>query len=52
MTVIQNSSLTLETFLKEPEFCHRNDSLLVLEGINLTLTVEQVFDWLKMNLNR
>ncbi|CCQ66328.1 hypothetical protein CWATWH0402_3941 [Crocosphaera watsonii WH 0402] len=31
-------------------FCHRNDSLLILDGIDLTLTVEQVFDWLKMKL--
>ncbi|CCQ59192.1 MULTISPECIES: Uma2 family endonuclease [Crocosphaera] len=35
---------------KQPEFCHRNDSLLILDGIDLTLTVEQVFDWLKMKL--
>jgi Uma2 family endonuclease len=26
-----------------------NDSLPVLEGLELTLTVEQVFDWLKLN---
>ncbi|MDJ0510328.1 MAG: Uma2 family endonuclease [Crocosphaera sp.] len=35
---------------KQPEFCHRNDSLLVLDGINLHLTAEQVFNWLKMKL--
>lgn len=35
---------------KQPEFCHRNDNLLVLEGINISLTTEQVFDWLKMKL--
>ncbi len=35
---------------KQPEFCHRNDALLVLDGVDLNLTVEQVFDWLKMKL--
>lgn len=33
---------------QQPEFFHRSDRLIVLQGIELTLTVEQVFGWLKM----
>ncbi|MDJ0660883.1 MAG: Uma2 family endonuclease [Crocosphaera sp.] len=35
---------------KQPEFCHRNDTLFVLDSLDLNLTVEQVFNWLKMKL--
>ncbi|MEH2219023.1 MAG: Uma2 family endonuclease [Nostoc sp.] len=34
---------------QQPEFCHREDRLPVLDGIDLELTGEQVFGWLKMN---
>jgi Uma2 family endonuclease len=33
---------------RQPEICQGNDSLLLLEGIELELTAEQVFNWLKM----
>ncbi|MGD1904391.1 MAG: Uma2 family endonuclease [Leptolyngbyaceae cyanobacterium] len=33
---------------QQPEFCHQADSLLVLSDIDLSLTVQQVFDWLSM----
>ncbi|MEH2380779.1 MAG: Uma2 family endonuclease [Nostoc sp.] len=33
---------------QQPEFCHREDSLTVLDGVDLELTVEQIFGWLKM----
>ncbi|MEH1873884.1 hypothetical protein [Nostoc sp.] len=33
---------------QQPEFCHEGDSLPVLDGVNLKLTVEQVFGCLKM----
>ncbi|OLP17811.1 hypothetical protein BST81_12135 [Leptolyngbya sp. 'hensonii'] len=33
---------------QQPKFCHRSDVLTVLEGIDLNLTGEQVFAWLKM----
>lgn len=33
---------------KQPEFCHKGDKLIVLEAVELELTVEQVFGWLKM----
>jgi Uma2 family endonuclease len=34
---------------QQPEYCHDTDSLTVLDGLALTLTPEQVFNWLKMN---
>ena len=34
---------------QQPELHRGTDNLIVLEGIDLTLTVEQVFAWLKMN---
>ncbi|MBE9125848.1 MULTISPECIES: Uma2 family endonuclease [unclassified Coleofasciculus] len=34
---------------KQPELRQGNDDLMVLDGIELNLTVEQVFNWLKMN---
>jgi Uma2 family endonuclease len=34
---------------QEPELLKDQDILPVLDGIELALTVEQVFDWLKMN---
>ncbi len=33
---------------QQPELRYGKDDLIVLEGINLNLTVEQVFNWLKM----
>lgn len=33
---------------QQPELCYVRDNLTVLDGIELTLTVNQVFDWLKM----
>jgi len=33
---------------REPEVCRGSRQLMVLEGINLTLTAEQVFAWLKV----
>lgn len=33
---------------KQPEFFHQQDKLVVLEGIELDLTAERVFSWLKM----
>jgi Uma2 family endonuclease len=33
---------------QQPEFFQGQDILPVLNGIQLKLTVEQVFDWLKM----
>lgn len=33
---------------QQPELCYGSDNLTVLNGIELTLTVNQVFDWLKM----
>ena len=33
---------------QQPEFYHREDTLPVLDGVDLELTVEQVFGWLKM----
>jgi len=33
---------------QQPELRHGNDDLTVLDGVELTLTVSQVFDWLKM----
>ncbi len=33
---------------QQPEFCHREDRLIILDGVDLELTVEQVFSWLKM----
>lgn len=35
---------------QQPEFCHQNDPLLILDDVDLVLTVEQVFDWLKMDV--
>ena len=34
---------------QQPELRQGKDTLIVLDGIELNLTVEQVFDWLKMN---
>jgi Uma2 family endonuclease len=34
---------------QQPEHCHGADSLTILNGLDLTLTPEQVFNWLKMN---
>lgn len=33
---------------QQPEFCHKADRLAVLDGIDLELTVEELFGWLKM----
>lgn len=33
---------------QQPVFCHKNDKLIVIDGVDLELTVEQVFSWLKM----
>jgi len=33
---------------QQPEFFHRKERLMVLEGVELELTVEQVFGWLRM----
>lgn len=33
---------------QQPEFYHREDTLPVLDGVDLELTIEQVFSWLKM----
>ena len=33
---------------QEPELFYRKDQLPVLDEIDLVLTVEQVFNWLKM----
>ncbi|BAY79960.1 hypothetical protein NIES25_64480 (plasmid) [Nostoc linckia NIES-25] len=33
---------------QQPVFCHKNDKLTVIDGVDLELTVEQVFSWLKM----
>ncbi|MBD2243182.1 Uma2 family endonuclease [Nostoc sp. FACHB-888] len=33
---------------QQPEFCHKGDSLPVLDGVDLKLTVEEVFGWLRM----
>ncbi|MEB3177895.1 MAG: Uma2 family endonuclease [Nostocaceae cyanobacterium] len=33
---------------QQPELRHNKDDLIVLDGVELNLTVEQVFDWLKM----
>jgi Uma2 family endonuclease len=34
---------------QQPDLFHQNDRLLVLEGLDLTLTVDQLFGWLNMN---
>jgi len=34
---------------KQPELRQGKDDLIVLDGIELSLTVEQIFEWLKMN---
>lgn len=34
---------------QQPELRQGKDELIVLDGMELNLTVEQVFDWLKMN---
>lgn len=34
---------------QEPDICRGDRQLRVLEGVNLTLTAEQVFAWLKMS---
>lgn len=34
---------------QQPELGYGKDNLIVLAGIELSLTVEQVFDWLRMN---
>jgi Uma2 family endonuclease len=41
-------SILIFTPHQEPEVCRGNHQLLVLEDINLTLTAEQVFAWLKI----
>ena len=33
---------------QQPELRHGNDALILLDSIDLALTVDQVFDWLKM----
>jgi len=33
---------------QQPVFCHQNDKLIVIDGVDLELTVEQLFSWLKM----
>ncbi|MEA5505992.1 Uma2 family endonuclease [Halotia wernerae UHCC 0503] len=33
---------------QEPDVCRGNQQLLILEGVDLTLTAEQVFEWLKL----
>ena len=33
---------------QRPELCYGNDQLMLLEGLALVLSVDQVFDWLKM----
>ena len=34
---------------QQPELFHQADKLVVLEGVDLDLTAEQLFSWLKMN---
>lgn len=34
---------------QQPDLFHQNDRLLVLEGLDLTLTIDQLFGWLNMN---
>jgi Uma2 family endonuclease len=34
---------------QQPELLRNDQQLQVLEGINLQLTVDQIFAWLKMN---
>lgn len=34
--------------LQQPELFHHEDKLVVLEGVELELTAEQVFNWLRM----
>jgi Uma2 family endonuclease len=34
---------------RQPEHCHGADRLTILNGLDLILTPEQVFNWLKMN---
>lgn len=35
---------------QQPEFCHQQDRLIVLEGVELELTAERVLGWLKMKV--
>ncbi len=43
-----DSSILVFMPKQQPELCHGSDDLTVLDGFELTLTVSQVFDWLKM----
>lgn len=49
--LIEPSDRSILVFLpkQQPELRQGSDNLTVLDGIELTLTVSQVFDWLKMN---
>jgi cytidylate kinase len=63
MVHISSKALTLEEFLKLPETkpaceyiipnqqleLYQDDRLIVLDGIDLQLTAEQIFSWLKMS---
>ena len=42
-------SILMFTPYHEPEVCRGSSRLVVLEGINLKLTAEQVFAWLKID---
>ena len=33
---------------QQPELCHGNDALTVLDGVELQLTAEELFSWLRM----
>ncbi|WP_017315649.1 Uma2 family endonuclease [Mastigocladopsis repens] len=45
-----DSSILVFQPKQQPELCYRQDNLVVLGGVDLNLTVEQVFSWLKMAL--
>lgn len=48
--LIDPSDRSILVFLpkQQPELCRGTDHLAVLDGVDLQLSVEQVFDWLKM----
>jgi hypothetical protein len=50
MSTSPAQTLTLLIFVphQEPQVCRGSNRLMVIEGVNLVLTAEQVFGWLRI----
>jgi Uma2 family endonuclease len=49
ITVLRWENIKVFQPNRQPEHCHGANSLIIPNGFDLTLTSDQVFNWLKMN---